>query len=93
MVKINRYFKQISTILTAEKSGIAEIQDQIWINRFDHEHFVILGIVMVRIGLTTLTIEPQFSQSKNRGHRTTPNIMMGIMKVEAINFVEHDITI
>jgi hypothetical protein len=46
--------------------------DKIWIDHFDHENFVILGMVMVEFGLTILTIEPQNwpNGQKNRGHWT-----------------------
>ena len=37
-----------------------ECHDQIWIDHFDHENFGILGMVIVKIDLTILTIETQF---------------------------------
>jgi hypothetical protein len=37
-----------------------DCHDQIWIDHFDHENFGILGMVMVKIGLTILTMETQF---------------------------------
>jgi hypothetical protein len=41
----------------------------IWIDHFDHQNFVIFGMVMDRFGSTILTIEPQFGQTAtNRGH-------------------------
>ena len=44
-----------------------DCNDQVSIDHFDHENFVILGMVKVKIGLTILTIEPQFWPN---GHRT-----------------------
>jgi hypothetical protein len=37
-----------------------DCHDQIWIDHFDHENFGILGMFMVKINLTILTIEAQF---------------------------------
>ena len=36
--------------------------DQIWIDHFDRENLVTLLIVMVKFGLTTLTMSPQIGQ-------------------------------
>ena len=36
--------------------------DQIWIDHFDRENLVTLLIVMVKFGLTTLTMSPQYGQ-------------------------------
>jgi hypothetical protein len=56
MVKINRYFNNFNKKIW----NFRDCNDKIWIDHFDHEDFVILGMVMVKIGLTILTIEPQF---------------------------------
>jgi hypothetical protein len=66
----------ISTISTEKIWNCKDCHYQIWIDHFDHENFIILGMVLVKIGLTCciLTLEPQFwpNGQKNRGHRTLP---------------------
>jgi hypothetical protein len=54
MVKINRYFN------TKKIWNCKDCHDQTWIDHFYHENFVILGMVIVKIGSTILTKEPQF---------------------------------
>jgi hypothetical protein len=61
MVKINRYFNNFNKFQQFQKQKICnckDCHDQIWIDHFFHENFVILG--MVEVGVTILTIEPQF---------------------------------
>jgi hypothetical protein len=55
VVKINRYFNNFNKFpkFNNKKSGI-------WIDQFDYENFGIFGMVMVKIGLSILTIETQF---------------------------------
>jgi hypothetical protein len=57
MVKITRYFNNFNN---NKIWNYKDFHDQIWIDHFDHKNFVILGMVMVKICLTILTIEPQF---------------------------------
>jgi hypothetical protein len=42
------------------------------IEHFDHTNFVILGIVMVKFGLTILTIEPLFGQMVKKSWSSDP---------------------
>ena len=63
MVKINRYFNNFNKSQQFQQQKIwncRDCHDQIWIDHFDHENFGILGMVMVKIGLTDLAIESQF---------------------------------
>jgi Zn-finger protein len=50
----------ISTISTKTIWNCKDCHDQIRLDHFDHENFIILGMVMVKIGLTILTLEPRF---------------------------------
>jgi hypothetical protein len=65
MVKINRYFNNFNKFKQFQQQKNLELErchDQILIDYlyFDHKNFVILGMVIVKIGLTILTIKPQF---------------------------------
>ena len=60
MVKINRSLNNFKNFNNKKIWNCKECHDQIWIDHFDHENFGILGMVMVKIGLTILTIETQF---------------------------------
>jgi hypothetical protein len=60
MVKINSYFNKFQKFQQQKIWNCRDRHDQIWIDHFDYENFVILGMVMVKIGLTILTIEGQF---------------------------------
>jgi hypothetical protein len=55
--KINRHFK----IFNKFSANCADGHDQIWIDHFDHENFGILGMIMVKFGLITLTMTPRIS--------------------------------
>jgi hypothetical protein len=77
MVKINGLFNNFIKFHQLQQQKIWNFRgghDQIWIDHFDHETLIISGMVMVRFGLTILTIELQFGQmvKKNPGHRTPP---------------------
>jgi hypothetical protein len=62
MVKINRYFNKFQNFQQQQKIGnCRDCHDQIWIDHFDRENFGILEMVMVKIGLTILTIKTQLS--------------------------------
>jgi hypothetical protein len=87
MVKINRYFNNFNKFQTFQQQKIwnrRDCHDQIWIYHFDYENFGILGMVMVKIGLTILTIETQF-WPKNRGHWTPLIRKSGISEIVVVN--------
>jgi hypothetical protein len=52
---------------------LCDCHDQIWTDLIDHENFVISGMVMVKIGLTILTIEPQFGQMVKKPWSSDPH--------------------
>jgi hypothetical protein len=63
MVKINRYFNDYFNKFQHQKIwNCRDGHGQIWIDHFDHENFVIVGIVMVKFGLTIFNVKPQFGQ-------------------------------
>ena len=70
MVKWSK-LTDISTIST-KIWNCRDCHDQIWIDHFDHENFGILGMVMVKIGLTILTIEPQFWPNGQKSWSSDP---------------------
>jgi hypothetical protein len=59
MVKINRYFIKFQQ---QKIWNCRDGYDQIWIDHSDCENLIILVMVMVKFGLTILTIELQFGQ-------------------------------
>ena len=69
----------ISTISTNFKNfnnkeiwNCLDCHDQIWIDHFDHKNFGILGMVMVKIGLTILTMETQFWPNGQKSWSSEP---------------------
>jgi hypothetical protein len=75
MVKINRYFNNFNKFQQFQQQKIwhgRDCHDKIWIDHFDLENFVILGIVMIRIGSIISTIEHQFGPNGQKSWSYDP---------------------
>jgi hypothetical protein len=73
IVKINRYFNnfnKFSTNFNNKKFRLVGMV-MIWI---DHENFVTFGLVMVKFGLSILTMAPQFDQIIKKSGSLNPQL-------------------